>query len=95
MAGRGGKQVERRLEKLRKGRVMRHVVAWISGGSDGWFALAAALTNAITTVGAARMITGSPVSQRRILIASASCAVFVAGLGALLGIALGDVLRAL
>jgi hypothetical protein len=60
-----------------------------------WFALAAALTNAITTVGAARMITGSPVSERRILIASASFGLFVATLGALLGIAMGDIIRAL
>ena len=47
---------EKRLAKLRKGRVMRHPVRWITGGSAGMFALAAALMNAVTVVAAARLI---------------------------------------
>ena len=74
---------------------MSRVVAGITRGSDGWFAVAAALTNAITAVAVARLIGGQTLSERRILIASASFALFVAGVGALFGIVLGDVIRGL
>jgi hypothetical protein len=57
--------------------------------------VAAALTNAITTVTIAHLVTGQPVGQRRRMIAAASFSLFVAGLGALLGIVLRDVIRAL
>jgi len=90
-----GKKLERKLEKMRAGRLMRHPVAWIQGGSDFWFGLAAALTNAISTVAVARLIGGHPISERRILVASFSFALFVAGLGSLLGFVLGDVIRAI
>jgi hypothetical protein len=42
----------------------------------------------------ARLIGGHSISERRIVIASFSFALFVAGLGVILGIALGDVIRA-
>jgi len=95
ISSRFGKKVERRLEKMRAGRVMRHPAAWITDGSDAWFGGAAALTNAITAVTVAHMVTGQPVAQRRVRIASVSFAALVAGLGALLGILLRDVIRAL
>jgi hypothetical protein len=79
---------------MRTGRLMRHPVAWIQRGSDFWFGLAAALTNAITTVAVARLIGGHSISERRILVASFSFALFVAGVGSLLGFALGDAIRA-
>ena len=74
---------------------MRHPVAWITRGSDAWFGLAAALTNAITTVAIAHLVTGQPAGQRRVRIASVSFAAFVAGLGAVLGLAMRDAIRAL
>jgi hypothetical protein len=90
-----GKKLERKLEKMRTGRLMRHPVAWIERGSDFWFGLAAALTNAITTVAVGRLIGGHAIGERRIVVASFSFALFVAGLGVLLGLALGDVIRAI
>lgn len=63
-------------------------------GSDFSFGLAAALTNAITAVAVARLIGGRALSERRVVVASFSFALFVAGLGSLLGLALGDVIRA-
>lgn len=90
-----GTRMERKLEKMRAGRVMRHPVDWITRGSDAWFDLAAALTNAITTVTIAHLVTGQPVGQRRVRIASVWFAAFVAGLGSLLGLLLRDAIRAL
>lgn len=95
MASKFGPRLDRRLDKMRSGRVMRHPVAWITSGSDAWFGLAAALTNAITTVAVAHLVSGKPVSLRRVFIASASFSAFVAGLGAVLGLLLRDVIRSL
>jgi len=90
-----GKRFEKRLEKMRKGRVMRHPVAWITSGSGALFGLAAALTNAINAVVLGRLIGGQPVGERRALIAAVSFSIFGAGLGALIGFAAGDIIRAL
>ena len=90
-----GTRLERKLEKMRAGRVMRHPVAWITRGSDAWFGVAAALTNAITTVAIAHFVAGQPVGQRRVRIASVSFSAFVAGLGAVLGVLLRDTIQAL
>jgi hypothetical protein len=95
ISSRFGTRLEQRLEKMRAGRVMRHPAAWITRGSDAWFGLAAALTNAITTVTIAHMVSGQPVGKRRVLIASVSFAALVAGLGSLLGLLLRDAIRAL
>jgi hypothetical protein len=51
-----GKKIEARLEKMRRGRIMRHPVQWITEGSAFWYSLAAMLTNAITCVGIARVV---------------------------------------
>jgi hypothetical protein len=90
-----GGRVEKKLTKIRSGRFGGTAAGWIERGSDFWFGLAAALTNAITTVGLGRLISGKPTSERRILIASAGFSLFVAALGAVLGFVLGDAIRAL
>jgi hypothetical protein len=41
------KRLEAKLDKMRRSRVMRHPVAWITRGSDAWYTLAAAVANAI------------------------------------------------
>ena len=63
-------RLEKRLAKLRKGRVMRHPVNWITDSSGGMFALAAALFNAVIVVALARLISGKPVGERRIFMAA-------------------------
>lgn len=90
-----GKRVEKKLEKMRKGRIMRHPVGWITGGSEALFGLGASLTNAITAVAIARLIGGQKVGERRTFVAAASFGIFCAGLGSLIGFAAGDVIRAL
>jgi hypothetical protein len=90
-----GKKIEKRIDKMRSGRIMRHPVAWIERGSDAWFALAAALLNAATVVVAARLIGGKPVGAHRILVASVGYGLFFAALFSLIGFVAGDAIRAL
>jgi hypothetical protein len=73
---------------------MKHPISWIDRGSDAWFGLAAALTDAITVVAAARIISGKSVGER-ILIAAVSYAVFCAALFSLIGLVAGDTVHAL
>ncbi len=89
-----GKFVEKRLEKMRKGRIMRHPVEWITSGSDRKFAYAAILTNAVVAVTLARIIGGQPVGEKGVRLASVSFSLFAAALFAFIGWAMGDALRA-
>ena len=88
-----GARVERRLEKMRSGGVMRRPVGWIERGSDAQFALAAMLLNAVWVVAFARILGGKPVGRRRIVIASAAYAVGAAGVESLVGWLLGGLVR--
>jgi hypothetical protein len=90
--GGAARRVESRLEKMRSSRVMRHPVSWITRGSDAWFTLAAAVLNAIIVVTAARLVTGEPVSARRIRLAAIGYSVFFAALFSLIGLAAQDVI---
>jgi len=86
-----GSRMEKRLVSMRSSRLMRRPVAWIEGGSDRRYALAAALLNPILVVGLARTISGQPVSRRRIVLGSIAYAIPYAGLWTLVGVALGNV----
>jgi hypothetical protein len=88
-----GKRVEAKLEQLRKVVVMRHPVAWITRGSDWWFALATAIVNPIIVVAAARIIGGRPITERRIVIAAVAYAVPMAAVFTFTGYVLGEALR--
>jgi hypothetical protein len=74
---------------------MRHPVKWITDGSAFWYSIAAMLTNAITCVAIARVVGGEPIGGRRVRLAAVSFSIFEAGLFALIGWAMGDVIRAL
>ena len=80
---------------MRKSRVMKHPVAWITRGSDWWYALATAIVNPIIVVAAARTIGGQPISERRIMIASVAYAIPMAAIFTIAGYAVGDALRAM
>lgn len=69
-----GERVEAKLDKMRKSRLMKHPVAWITRGSDWWFGLATAIVNPIIVVAGARMIGGDPISERRVMIAAVAYA---------------------
>jgi hypothetical protein len=89
-----GSRLERRLESMRASRLMRHPVAWIQRGSDGWYACAAALANPILVGTFARLGAGKPIGERRILLGSVAYAVPYVAMWSLVGLTLGDVIRA-
>jgi hypothetical protein len=89
-----GKRIEKRLEAMRASRLMRHPVAWIQGGSDRWYALAAAVANPILVAALARSIGGQPISERRIRIGSVAYAIPYVAIWSLVGFALGGAIRA-
>src|SRR5262245_19715681 len=51
-----GRRIEEKLKKLRSSRLMRRPLGWIEHGSDGRYALAAALINPVIAVGLARFV---------------------------------------
>jgi hypothetical protein len=89
-----GSRLERRLESMRASRLMRHPVAWIQRGSDGWYACAAALANPILVGTFARLGAGKPIGERRILLGSVAYAVPYVAMWSLVGLTLGDAIRA-
>jgi hypothetical protein len=93
IAGNGGR-TEAKLDKMRRSRVMKHPVGWITRGSDWWFALATAIVNPIIVVVAARVLGGQPITERRILIASIAYAAPMALVFVVTGYALGEAVRA-
>ena len=75
-----GRRIEGRLDRMRTSRLLRHPVAWVQRESDRWFALGAAVTNAITATVLARLLTPQPLGPRRILLASLAYGLFFVGL---------------
>jgi hypothetical protein len=90
-----GRRIEPKLDHVRASRLLRHPVAWIERGSDRQFALGAAITNAIIATVISRLLTGTPVGPRRILMASLAYGAFFTGLYAFVGFLLGTALHAL
>jgi hypothetical protein len=89
-----GNRIETRLETMRASRLMRHPVAWIQGGTDRRYALAAALANPILVAAFARSLTGEPIGERRILLGAVAYAVPYVAIWSILGFALGEAVRA-
>jgi hypothetical protein len=90
-----GSRFETKMQQIRSVKRARHPIEWINRGSAVWFGLAAALLNAIQVVALNRLITGRPAGERRIVVASLTYSVFVAGIFSLLGYALREAIRAL
>ena len=89
-----GAKVERRLERIRASRLMRHPVAWIEGSSDRRYAVAAAIVNPILVVAIARSVASRPVGERRIVLGSIAYAIPYVAMWTIVGIALGTTFRA-
>jgi hypothetical protein len=89
-----GGRMQKRLDGMRGSRVMSRPVAWIERGSDRAYALAAAIGNPILVATFARLVVGSPVSERRIWLGSVAYAIPYAAMWCIFGLALGGVLRA-
>ena len=87
------KRIEKRLEGMRASRLLRHPVGWLQRGSDGWYALAAALANPILVAALARSIGGKPIGERRIVLGSIAYAIPYVAIWSLVGLALGSAIR--
>jgi len=87
------KRIVEKLEVMRHSRLMRRPEAWIERGSSRQYALASALANPILVVAIARSMGGKP-SERRIRLGSIAYAIPYVAMWTLLGLALGDAIRA-
>src|SRR5262249_28590135 len=65
-----GARLESRLEKLRRGRLLRHPLGWIARDSTILFVIAAGLIGTVIVVAVIRLAGSRAVSQRQILIGS-------------------------
>jgi len=88
------KRVAKKLDFMRASRLMRRPVAWIEGGSDRQYALAAALVNPALVVAVARSVSGKPIRGRRIRLGSIAYAIPYVAMWTLFGLVLGDAVRA-
>lgn len=90
-----GARVEARLEKMRRGRLLRHPVSWITRDSDVLFTIAAALIGTVIVVAVARLAGSKPLTRRRVLYASAAYSVGFAATYTGVGVGIDDLLRAI
>lgn len=87
------KRIVRRLETMRRSRLMRRPEAWVERGSDRQYALASALVNPILVVALSRSVGGKP-SERRIRLGSIAYAIPYVAMWTLVGLAVGDAIGA-
>jgi hypothetical protein len=87
------KRIVKKLEMIRHSRLMRRPEAWIERGSDRQYALASALVNPVLVVALARSLGGKP-SERRIRLGSIAYAIPYVAMWTLVGLAVGDLIRA-
>jgi hypothetical protein len=85
-----GKRLEKRLDSMRRSRLMQRPVAWLRSSSDRRYALAAALVNPILVVGLSRTIEAKSVGRRRIVLGSVAYAVPYVAVWTLVGLALHE-----
>jgi hypothetical protein len=88
-----GSRIGNRLDAMRASRLMRRPVGWIQRGSDGSYALAAAVCNPILVLAIARSMSGKSVGQRRILVGSVAYAIPYVAFWSLVGWALAETIR--
>ena len=86
-------RIVKKLEMMRRSRLMRRPEAWIERGSDRQYALVSALANPILVVALARSVGGKP-SERRIRLGSIAYAIPYVAMWTLLGLLVGDAIRA-
>jgi hypothetical protein len=79
---------------MRASRLMRHPVVWIQRGSDRWYGLAAAVANPIMVSAFARVVSGKPVGERRILLGAVAYALPYVAMWTIVGLTVGGSLRA-
>lgn len=89
-----GADLERKLGRLRRSRLLRHPAGWLAHGSPVLFAIASALVGAVIGVAIARLASTQPLPRNRVVVACVSEAVFKAALYASIGIGIGEAVGA-
>lgn len=88
-----GARLERRLERLRRGRMLRHPVRWITRDSDIWVTVAAGLIGTVIVVTVIRLLGGGPLGRRRLVLASFAYSAGFAATYTGIGVGIDDLLR--
>jgi hypothetical protein len=88
-----GARLEARLEKLRRVRVLKHPLRWITRDSDVWLTIAAGLIGTVIVVAVARLAGSKPVGARRVVFASLAYSVGFAATYTGVGVGIGDLVR--
>jgi hypothetical protein len=88
-----GAKLEARLAKLRRGRLLRHPLIWITRDSVVLITIAAGLIGTVIVVAVIRLAGGKPIGQRRILFASIAYSVGFAATYTGVGVAIEHLVR--
>jgi hypothetical protein len=87
-----GVRIERRLETMRASRLLARPVAWLQRGSDRSYAFAAAVANPILVAALARVLGGTPVGERRVVLGAIAYAIPYVAMWAIVGLTFADTL---
>lgn len=88
-----GARLEARLERLRRRRLLKRPLDWITRDSDVLLTIAAGLIGTVIVVAVARLLGGKPVGHRRVLFASVAYSVGFAATYTGVGVGIGDLVR--
>lgn len=90
-----GAKLERRLERVRRSRVLRHPLGWIARDSPIWFTIAAGVIGAVIAVAVARLAGTQEIGRRRVLVASVAYSIGFAATYTGVGVGLDDLISLL
>jgi hypothetical protein len=88
-----GARLETRLEKLRRGRLLKHPLGWISRDSTVLLIIAAGLIGTVIVVAVTRLAGSKPIGRRQVLLASLSYSIGFAATYTGVGVAIGRLVR--
>jgi hypothetical protein len=88
-----GAKLEARLAKLRRGRLLKHPLGWITRDSTVLLTIAAGLIGTVIVVAVTRLAGSKPIGQRRILFASVAYSVGFAATYTGVGVAIENLVR--
>lgn len=89
-----GAGLERRLESLRRNRLLKHPTRWLAQGSIVLFAIASGMIGAVIGVALARLASAEPLPRRRVVAACLAEAIFKAAIYASIGVGVDSAVHA-
>jgi hypothetical protein len=88
-----GAKLEKRLDKLRRGRLLKHPLGWIARDSTVLLTIAAGLIGTVIVVAVTRLAGSKPIGQRQTLFASVAYSVGFAATYTGVGVAIDNLVR--